>query len=186
MDWVVVRPKKLLELQAGGEGLTAAGAVLAEEALLAPRVGRRDDAVATPEHLRGEKVAEGRECHRRAVPAGRHELRRALPPSAPRIEARMWPEADMVRRREPLELATRLVSAFCSSSGDRLTAHTSPMVMMSLVTLNTAPCGRKDLWLRMLTRSKISYMSMAVLQLSSARASRSGVDELRGMLFLKG
>ena len=54
MDWVVVRPKKLLELQAGGEGLAAAGAVLAEEALLVPRVGRRDDAVATPEHLRGQ------------------------------------------------------------------------------------------------------------------------------------
>ena len=54
MDWVVVRPKKLLELQAGGEGLAAAWAVLAEEALVAPRVWRRDDAIATPEHLRGE------------------------------------------------------------------------------------------------------------------------------------
>ena len=37
-----------------------------------------------------------------------------------RIAGRIWPVLDNCKRREPLLLAVRLVSAFCSSRGDKL------------------------------------------------------------------
>eukprot|EP00965_Chrysotila_dentata_P190231 6173748-Pleurochrysis_carterae.AAC.1 len=96
----------------------------------------------------------------------------AGPSLLPRIGCRMCPSVVRTSRFDPLEAATRLVSAFWSSKGDRSTAHTSPTSKMSRVTLKTAPWGRKDLCERMLTRSNTSSMSMASRMFSSARASR--------------
>ena len=68
-----------------------------------------------------------------AAQAGLIALRSAA--AAASASARALPLDDIVRRREPPVSATRLVSAFCSSSGERLSAHTSPTRRMSRDTL---------------------------------------------------
>ena len=49
----------------------------------------------------------------------------------------------------------------------------SPTLRMSRVILKMAPCGMNELCPRMLLRSKISCTSIALRQLSRARASLS-------------
>ena len=78
-------------------------------------------------------------------------------------------------------LATLFVSAFCNSSADRKKDQ-----RMSFVTLKTAPCMRKDLWLRMEIRSNVSIMSIAVVMFSKARASQTEIGANNGMLSFRG
>ena len=110
----------------------------------------------------------------------------AGPSCVPRMGTIVIPDEDNSCRHEALVIATRFVSAFCSSSDDVPNAHTSPTFRISRLTLKIAPCRRKDLQRRMETRSYISCMSMAARQLLSARASLTAVSALSGILSFSG
>eukprot|EP00966_Prymnesium_polylepis_P107376 2485944-Prymnesium_polylepis.1 len=104
---------KQRELCARSLDLHAARAARAKQALLAPRRGRRDDAVAPAQRLRHEQMAKRRQRHGRAVAPGLDDLVRALDSSLARRRRRDPARAVRGRRAlclRVLELERRQVA----------------------------------------------------------------------------